>query len=103
MFDVYWISEAKLFLILNIGLNSTFSNFKRSSTVKSVNFLLTSFSEITVTPLLIRKGKTKFAMYGLSSVKDERLYRLFREGRVHMLRPEEETEEWFNLLALHQV
>jgi double-strand break repair protein MRE11 len=61
------------------------------------------FSEITVTPLLIRKGETKFALYGLSSVKDERLYRLFREGRVHMLRPEEDTEEWFNLLTLHQV
>ncbi len=25
-------------------------------------------------------------MYGLSSVKDERLFRLFREGRVHMQR-----------------
>ena len=45
--------------------------------------------EIIVTPLLIRKGEvTKMAMYGLSSVKDERLFRLFREGRVHMQRYE---------------
>ena len=66
--------------------------------------LILSFAsvEITVTPLLIRKGTTKLAMYGLSSVKDERLHRLFREGLVHMLRPEEDTEEWFNLLTLHQ-
>ena len=38
----------------------------------------------------------------MSSVKDERLHRLFRENRVKMLKPEEETDTWFNLLVLHQ-
>jgi double-strand break repair protein MRE11 len=59
-------------------------------------------SEITVTPLLFCKGETKLALYGLSAIKDERLFRLFREGKVQMLRPAEDTEEWFNLLTLHQ-
>ena len=38
----------------------------------------------------------------MSSVKDERLHRLFRENKVKMYRPEEETDNWFNLLVLHQ-
>ena len=52
--------------------------------------------------MLLCKGQTRLALYGLSSVKDERLYRLFRENKVQMMRPEEETDEWFNLLTLHQ-
>ena len=42
------------------------------------------------------------ALYGMSSVKDERMHRLFRENCVKMLQPEEETDKWFNLLVLHQ-
>lgn len=69
-----------------------------------------NLKEINVSPLLITKGSSgegsgalsKLALYGLSSVKDERLHRLFREGKVQMLRPAEDTEEWFNLLVLHQ-
>lgn len=28
--------------------------------------------------------------------------RLFRDGKVKMLRPREQTEDWFNLMVLHQ-
>ena len=34
-----------------------------------------NLDEITVSPLLLKKGNTRLAMYGLSSVKDERLHR----------------------------
>ena len=37
---------------------------------------------ITVRPILLRKGKVKVALYGISNVKDERLHRLFRENKV---------------------
>ena len=57
---------------------------------------------MTVNPLLFKKGEAKLALYGMSSVKDERLHRLFRENAVKLLRPEEDTEAWFNLLVLHQ-
>ncbi|KAK7074459.1 Double-strand break repair protein mre11a, partial [Halocaridina rubra] len=36
---------------------------------------------ISVSPLLFMKGSTKLAIYGLSSVKDERLHRLFLEEK----------------------
>lgn len=57
---------------------------------------------ITVSPLLLRKGSTKLALYGFSNVKDERLYRIFRDGGVRFLRPNEDTDDWFNLLCVHQ-
>ena len=63
---------------------------------------VSNLKDIEVSPLLLTKGKTKLSLYGMSSVKDERLHRLFRENRVKMYRPEEDTEEWFNLLVLHQ-
>ena len=60
------------------------------------------FSDITVCPLLFQKGENRLALYGMSSVKDERLHRLFRENCVKMLQPEEDTDKWFNLLVMHQ-
>ena len=64
--------------------------------------LLIHFAEITVNPLLFKKGDAKLALYGMSHVKDERLHRLFRENSVKLLRPEEDTDSWFNILVLHQ-
>lgn len=57
---------------------------------------------ITVTPVLLRKGTTKLALYGLSNIRDERLFRTFRQGNVKFLRPGEDADEWFNLIAVHQ-
>uniref|UniRef100_A0A060TA40 Double-strand break repair protein n=1 Tax=Blastobotrys adeninivorans TaxID=409370 RepID=A0A060TA40_BLAAD len=57
---------------------------------------------ITVTPVLLRKGTTKLALYGLSNVRDERLFRTFRQGNVKFLRPGEDADQWFNLIAVHQ-
>ncbi|KXS12353.1 DNA repair exonuclease [Gonapodya prolifera JEL478] len=37
---------------------------------------------ITVTPLLMRKGTTQVAVYGIGNVRDERLYRTFVTGGV---------------------
>jgi len=58
--------------------------------------------EVIVQPVLLKRGHTRLALYGLSSMKDEKLHRLFRANRVTMLRPEENTEEWFNVLVMHQ-
>jgi double-strand break repair protein MRE11 len=61
-----------------------------------------NLKEIEVSPLLFKKGEAKLALYGLSSVKDERMHRLFRENCVKMHKPEEDTENWFNIMILHQ-
>ncbi len=54
---------------------------------------------------MLRKGKTTMAMYGMGNVRDERLHRAFAEKRVQMMQPdlpEEEAEELFSLMLIHQ-
>eukprot|EP00039_Didymoeca_costata_P004820 m.76395 g.76395 ORF g.76395 m.76395 type:complete len:633 (+) comp12554_c0_seq1:227-2125(+) len=59
--------------------------------------------DIKISPILIQKGATKLALYGLGSVRDERLYRTFLNKKVKMLRPESsEDKEWFNMFVIHQ-
>ncbi|KAL2069638.1 hypothetical protein VTL71DRAFT_14317 [Oculimacula yallundae] len=57
---------------------------------------------IEVKPILLQKGSTKLALYGMSNVRDERLHRTFRDGNVKFFSPGEQKKEWFNLMAVHQ-
>lgn len=57
---------------------------------------------VEISPLLMIKGQTKLALYGLGSIRDERLHRTFCQKNVKMLRPVEDKDEWFNLFVLHQ-
>ncbi|KAL2166531.1 hypothetical protein VTG60DRAFT_2544 [Thermothelomyces hinnuleus] len=57
---------------------------------------------IHVKPILLQKGKTKLALYGLSNVRDERMHRTFRDNKVRFYRPAQQKSDFFNLLALHQ-
>ncbi|KAL6877695.1 Metallo-dependent phosphatase-like protein [Trichoderma longibrachiatum] len=57
---------------------------------------------IEAKPILLQKGDTKLALYGLSNVRDERMFRTFRDHKVKWYRPGQQTGEWFNLLAVHQ-
>ncbi|XP_074535531.1 double-strand break repair protein MRE11 [Halichoeres trimaculatus] len=61
-----------------------------------------SVEKIEISPVLLQKGSTKLALYGLGSIPDERLYRMFVNNQVTMLRPKEDQDEWFNLFAIHQ-
>lgn len=57
---------------------------------------------IQVKPVLLQKGRTKLALYGLSNVRDERLFRTFRDGKAKFFRPDTQQSDWFNLMAVHQ-
>eukprot|EP00064_Thunnus_orientalis_P004324 superscaffoldBa00000391_g4335 len=61
-----------------------------------------SVEKIEISPILMQKGNTKLALYGLGSIPDERLYRMFVNNQVTMLRPKEDQDEWFNLFTIHQ-
>ena len=63
---------------------------------------IADLENIEVTPMLLKKGQTLLALYGMSAIKDERLHRLYLAERVKMIRPGEDTEAWFNLLVTHQ-
>lgn len=62
----------------------------------------TESDNIEVKPVLLQKGRTKLALYGLSNVRDERLYRTFQSNGVKFFRPGTQKDNWFNLLSVHQ-
>lgn len=57
---------------------------------------------IHVKPVLLQKGDTKLALYGISNVRDERLFRTFRDKNVTFYRPSDDEGKFFNLLTVHQ-
>ncbi|XP_067890112.1 double-strand break repair protein MRE11 [Heterodontus francisci] len=61
-----------------------------------------SVEKIDISPVLMQKGNTKLALYGLGAIPDERLYRMFVNKQVTMLRPKEEEDSWFNIFVIHQ-
>ncbi|XP_064221500.1 double-strand break repair protein MRE11 isoform X3 [Aotus nancymaae] len=61
-----------------------------------------SVEKIDISPVLLQKGSTKIALYGLGSIPDERLYRMFVNKKITMLRPKEDENSWFNLFVIHQ-
>lgn len=63
--------------------------------------------QIAIHPILIRKGTTHVALYGLGNIRDERLNRMFQTPHaVQWIRPESQEGcpviDWFNILVLHQ-
>jgi double-strand break repair protein MRE11 len=66
--------------------------------------------KVEISPILLKKGSTKVALYGLGSLRDERLNRMWERQKVRFLRPdddeaEEDDEEnagFFNIFTLHQ-
>ena len=53
-----------------------------------------------IAPILLQKGNTQVALYGMGSLRDERLNRMWQSKKVRFQRPGE--GEWFNIFALHQ-
>ena len=74
------------------------------STANLINYFgrAENFEKISLSPVLITKGSTKLALYGLGHVRDERLARCFDRKEVRVARPVEGRDEWFSILALHQ-
>eukprot|EP01130_Rhizamoeba_saxonica_P004058 TRINITY_DN1674_c0_g1_i11.p2 TRINITY_DN1674_c0_g1~~TRINITY_DN1674_c0_g1_i11.p2 ORF type:complete len:601 (-),score=141.20 TRINITY_DN1674_c0_g1_i11:1910-3712(-) len=62
----------------------------------------TNYDDISIYPILLEKGKTKIALYGLGNVRDERLFNTFSKKKVKLLRPVQDRDDWFNIFTLHQ-
>ncbi|KNC86827.1 hypothetical protein, variant [Sphaeroforma arctica JP610] len=61
-----------------------------------------SFDEFSISPILLQKGCTRIALYGLGNIKDDRLYRTFEARKVKFNTEVEGGESTFNLFVLHQ-
>lgn len=56
---------------------------------------------ISVRPVLLQKGNTRLALYGLGNVKDQRMHFELRSNRMKMFMPADK-DDWFNILLVHQ-
>ncbi|KAG8823390.1 meiotic recombination [Serendipita sp. 400] len=54
-----------------------------------------------IRPVLLRKGDTRLAIYGVGNVKDQRLHHQLRSNKIKMFTPQDK-DDWFNILMLHQ-
>lgn len=75
------------------------------STAGLVNYFgkTASVDDISIVPILLKKGDTRLALYGLGGIRDERLHRTFLQKKVKMLRPvDDDASSWFSMLILHQ-
>ncbi len=58
---------------------------------------------MTINPILLQKGETRLAMYGIGNIKDTRMHYELRSNRVRMFLPEDDGgPDWFNILLVHQ-
>lgn len=67
----------------------------------------TGTGKIRISPIYIKKGNTKVALYGLGNIRDERLGRLFSSpNNIEWVRPKSTAQsdggDWFNMFILHQ-
>lgn len=74
-----------------------------------VNYFGTSPSidDVTVNPILMQKGESKLALFGLGNIGEERLHRKWRSGKVKFMRPQDDgtSDSWrdcFNMFVFHQ-
>ena len=71
--------------------------------------------DVNISPVLLQKGNTKVALYGMGSMRDERLNRMWQGKKVKFLKPDEDydnnnnnntasssSSSWFNIFTLHQ-
>jgi double-strand break repair protein MRE11 len=58
--------------------------------------------KINVKPVLLQKGSTKLALYGLSNVRDERLWRTFKDEGVTFFQPGTQSSDWYHMICVHQ-
>ena len=67
--------------------------------------------EIVIPPVLLRKGGTKVALYGLGSIRDERLHRTIKYNKLSFLFPDDSGDDgdgdgsggddWFKIFVVH--
>jgi hypothetical protein len=57
---------------------------------------------IEVAPILMAKGRTRIALYGLGNIRDDRLHRVLLADKVRFRRPTGDPDAWFSMMMVHQ-
>ena len=62
-----------------------------------------SADAVEVAPVLLAKGSTRLALYGLGSIRDDRLHRVLLAGKMTFRRPARDADAFFNLMLMRVV
>ena len=81
--------------ILELGDISGQLNYFGKSTITENEEIL------VIRPLRFIKGKSKIALYGLSYVKDKRLYKMFEKNKIKF-EEIEDGDDYFKMIIVHQ-
>lgn len=86
--------DGNLCALDQLAMNGLVNYFGRSQEIDNV----------VVKPILLQKGASRLALFGIGNIRDERLHQTFLRRNVKLMRPEEDEEEepWYNMLVLHQ-
>ncbi|TIA87995.1 hypothetical protein E3P99_02858 [Wallemia hederae] len=57
---------------------------------------------INVKPILLQKGSSKVALFGIGNIRDQRFNQELKNERVNMYAPLEDADDYFNILLIHQ-
>jgi double-strand break repair protein MRE11 len=57
--------------------------------------------DILISPILLKKGPTHIALYGLGAIRDERLHRMWQQKKVKFQRPIDH-DNFLNIFVVHQ-
>lgn len=52
--------------------------------------------------MLLQKGDTKLALYGMGNIRDARFHYELNNNRIKLFTPADGAENWFNILLVHQ-
>jgi double-strand break repair protein MRE11 len=56
---------------------------------------------VSLQPILIRKGSTQLALYGLEHMREQTFQKMLQK-KVRVARPTVDPQQWFNVMAVHQ-
>ncbi|KAG0272818.1 Double-strand break repair protein mre11a [Linnemannia exigua] len=86
--------DGNLCALDQLAMNGLVNYFGRSQEIDNV----------VVKPILLQKGASRLALFGMGNIRDERLHQTFLRRNVKLMRPEEDEDEepWYNMLVLHQ-
>ena len=85
------------------GGNETLSAMDLLSVSNMLNYFgkAEQVDNIDIVPILLRKGDTLVALYGLGAIRDERLNRMWNQRKLRFVRPpvDQNRDDFFNIFV----
>ena len=58
--------------------------------------------DVILKPIVLQKGQTKIALYGLGAIHEERLHHLIQTDKFNYMTPDDDLAQYFKVVLVHQ-